>query len=201
MVKAFNGPEGLVEKAEKASAVVIGPAAGVGQATVANVLALLKTEAALVIDADALTSFKDDPEHLFAELNPRHVLTPHEGEFERLFPGLLKTESRLDAAGKAAERSGAVVLLKGAETVIAHPDGRAILNRHASPFLATAGTGDMLAGMIGGLLAQGMEAFDAAPAAAWLHGDAARRFGPGLIAEDIPGLIPAALADLYGREH
>lgn len=200
MIKAFDGPDGLVEKADRASAVVIGPAAGVREATAANVLALARTDAALVIDADALTSFQNDPERLFAELSPRHVLTPHEGEFERLFPGLLKAEGRLGAARQAAERSGAVVLLKGGETVIAHPDGRSILNRHASPFLATAGSGDMLAGMIGGLLAQGMEAFDAAPTAAWIHGEAALRFGPGLIAEDIPGLVPAILADLYAQE-
>ncbi len=197
MLKAFEGPDGLVDKAERASAVVIGPAAGVGECTAANVLALARTDAALVIDADALTSFKDNPDRLFSALTDRHVLTPHEGEFEQLFPGLLKEEGRLAAAGKAAHRSGAVILLKGEATVIAHPDGRRILNRHASPFLATAGTGDVLAGLIGGLLAQGMGAFDAAPAAAWIHGEAARRFGPGLIAEDLPDLIPPVLAGLH----
>ncbi len=199
MVRAFDGPDGLVEKADRASAIVIGPAAGVGEATAANVLALAKTGAALVLDADALTSFKDEPQRLFGVLDDRDVLTPHEGEFERLFPDLLKANGRLKAARLAASRSGTVVLLKGAETVIAHPDGRTIVNRHASPFLATAGSGDTLAGFIGGLMAQGMSAFDAAPAAAWIHGEAARRFGPGLTAEDLPGEAPPILAELYGQ--
>lgn len=199
MVRAFNGPDGLVEKADKASAVVIGPAAGVGEATALNVLALARTEAALVLDADALTSFRDDPARLFTALSDHDILTPHEGEFERLFPGFLNGKGRLAAAREAAARSGAVVLLKGAETLVAHPDGRTIINRHASPFLATAGSGDVLAGLIGGLLAQGMEALDAAAAAAWIHGDAARRFGPGLIAEDLPDLTPRVLAELHAR--
>ncbi len=199
MLKSFAGPDGLVEQAAKASVVVIGPAAGVGDATRQNVLALARTDAALVIDADALTSFKDNPAELFAVLSNRDILTPHEGEFERLFPDLLKARGRIEAAQMAATRSRAVVLLKGAETVIAHPDGRTVLNRHASPFLATAGAGDVLAGLIGGLIAQGLATQDAAAAAAWIHGDAARRFGPGLTAEDLPGLVPAVLADLYAR--
>ena len=164
-----------------------------------NVLALARTETTLVLDADALTSFRYDSMRLFNALAGKAVMTPHEGEFERLFPGLLKAEGRLAAARRAAATAHAVVLLKGAETVIAHPDGRAILNRHASPFLATAGSGDVLAGLIGGLIAQGMEPFDAASAAAWLHGEAARRVGPGLIAEDLPDLMPRVLQDLYDR--
>ena len=204
MVRSFDGPDGLVRAADLASAVVIGPAAGVGEGTQLNVLALARTEATLVLDADALTSFRHDSVRLFGALSlgaptGKAVMTPHEGEFERLFPGLLKAEGRLAAARKAAATAHAVVLLKGAETVIAHPDGRAILNRHASPFLATAGSGDVLAGLIGGLIAQGMEPFDAAPTAAWLHGEAARRFGPGLIAEDLPDLMPQVLRDLHDR--
>lgn len=199
MVRAFTGADELVAKAERASAVVIGPAAGVGESTAANVLALAATEAALVLDADALTSFQPDPDRLFAALSDRHVLTPHEGEFERLFPNFLRDKGREAAALDAARRSGAVVLLKGAETVIAHPDGRTIANRHASAFLATAGSGDVLAGLTGGLLAQGMASLDAACAAAWIHGEAAIRFGPGLIAEDLPDLVPAVLSDLFDQ--
>ena len=199
MVRAFEGAEALVHAAERASAVVIGPAAGVGETTHENVLALARAEAPLVLDADALTSFRHDAVRLFSTLKGPAVMTPHEGEFERVFPGLLNAHGRLDAARAAAARAGAVVLLKGSETVVAHPDGRVILNRHASPFLATAGSGDVLAGLIGGLMAQGLEPFDAAPAAAWIHGEAALRFGPGLIAEDLPGLLPGVLQDLYTR--
>ena len=197
MVRAFDSPEQLVAKADRASAVVIGPAAGVGEDTAANVLALAGTDAALVLDADALTSFQDNPDRLFDALTERHVLTPHEGEFERLFPNLIGELGREAAAQAAAKRSGAVILLKGPETLIAHPDGSTVVNRHASPFLATAGAGDVLAGLISGLLAQGMNSLYAASAAAWMHGDAARRYGPGLIAEDLPDVIPAVLRDLH----
>ncbi|MNE88442.1 ADP-dependent (S)-NAD(P)H-hydrate dehydratase [compost metagenome] len=124
------------------------------------------------------------------------MLTPHEGEFERLFPGLL-AEGREKAAVEAAERSGTILVLKGAATVIAAPDGRCVVNGNGSSWLATAGSGDVLAGMIGGLLAQHMDSFDAACAAVWIHADAAHRFGPGLIAEDLPEMIPAVLAELY----
>lgn len=196
MLRAFSGPDELVAKADRASAVVIGPAAGVGEGTRANVHVLAATGAALVLDADALTSFEDDPDALFRGLTDRHVLTPHAGEFERLFPNLIGALGREGAAREAARLSGAVVLLKGAQTVITHPGGETILNRHASPFLATAGAGDVLAGLIGGLLAQGMAPLDACAASAWIHGEAALRFGPGLIAEDLPDLVPAVLRDL-----
>lgn len=200
MLKAFAGADDLAAAAERASAVVIGPAAGVGAATAQNVLALAATDAALVLDADALTSFRETPARLFAAIDARSVLTPHAGEFERLFPGRLAEVGRIEAARRAAGASGAVVLLKGEETVIAHPDGRTVINRHATPFLATAGSGDVLAGMIGALLAQGMAAFDAASAAAWIHGEAGRRVGPGLIAEDLPDRLASVLGDLWRGE-
>ena len=196
MLSSFVTADQLATLAQPMDAVVIGPAAGLTEATAANVAALGRTGAALVIDADALTLFRDRPGDLFACLDRDDVLTPHEGEFERLFPGLL-AKGRGAAAGEAAERAGCHVVLKGSATVIAAPDGRCVVNANGSPWLATAGSGDVLAGMIGGLLAQHMESFDAACAAVWMHADAARRFGPGLIAEDLPGLIPAVLADLY----
>lgn len=182
---------------KRKNACVIGPAAGVGSETRAKVEAILNAGCAAVLDADALTSFQDDPETLFGLLHDRAVLTPHEGEFERLFPGVLgQSVSRVEAARTAAARSGAVVLLKGADTAIAAPDGRAAINVNAPPWLATAGSGDVLAGIIGGLLAQGMVPFVAAAAAAFLHGETAIHLGPGLISEDLPDYLPDALKDL-----
>ena len=198
MLKSIRDADELSEIASKAQAVVIGPAAGVGEATRANLLALAKLDAALVVDADVFTTFKDDTATLFAALMPRDVLTPHPGEFERVFPGLLKASpERISAAREASRRAGAVVLLKGSDTVIAAPDGRAAVNTNSTPWLGTAGSGDVLAGLIGGLLAQGMESFEAACAGAWLHGAAGSAFGPGLISEDLPGLIPQVLSALY----
>jgi hydroxyethylthiazole kinase-like uncharacterized protein yjeF len=197
MLAAFANEGELANAAARASAAVIGPAAGVGPATRANLLALAGGPAALVVDADALTTFQDEPQALFAALGPKDVMTPHPGEFERLFPGLMKASShRIAAAREASRRSAAVVLLKGPDTVVAAPDGRAAVNVETSPFLATAGSGDVLAGFIGGLLAQGMPSFEAACAGAWIHAQAGRRFGPGLIAEDLPDLAPAILAQL-----
>lgn len=196
MLASFATADQLATLAQPMDAVVIGPAAGLTDATAANVAALGRTGADLVIDADALTLFRDRPGDLFACLDRDDVLTPHEGEFERLFPGLL-AEGREPAAIEAATRAGTVLVLKGGATVIAAPDGRCVVNGNGSPWLATAGSGDVLAGMIGGLLAQHMDSFDAACAAVWMHADAAHRFGPGLTAEDLPDLIPAVLADLY----
>ena len=198
MLTPFASPEALAWEARGMDAVVVGPAAGVGDATTLNLRALAGTGAALVIDADGLTSFEHFPDELFEALDRDDVLTPHEGEFARLFPGVLEA-GREAAAAAAAERAGAVVVLKGRETVVAAPDGRLAVNDNGTPWLATAGTGDVLAGMIGGLLAQRMDSFDAARAAVWMHAEAARGFGPGLIAEDLPDRLPGVLAALHGR--
>jgi NAD(P)H-hydrate epimerase len=198
MLKPFEGAAGLAALLEdrRLNSVVIGPGLGVGGETRALVDAVLKSGAAAVLDADALTSFRDDPEALFNRLHDGCVLTPHAGEFERLFPGLLDgSASKVEAARAAAARAGCTVLLKGGDTVIARPDGKAAITANAPAWLATAGAGDVLAGFIAGLLAQKLPAFDAACAGAWLHGDAAARFGPGLIAEDLPEILPKSLAN------
>lgn len=200
MLAPFESDADLAAAAEEADAVIIGPAAGVGEVTARNLQALARTGAALVVDADALTSFRFDPEDLFACLDRDDVLTPHPGEFERVFPGVLaKSPERITAAREAAARAGAVVLLKGPDTVVAAPDGRASVLLNGTPWLATAGSGDVLAGFIGGLIAQGMESFEAACAGAWIHAACGARHGPGLIAEDLPDLAPSVLADLYEK--
>ena len=176
------------------NAILVGPGNGATSATRDHALAALATRRRVVLDADALTAFADHPERLFAAIDGPCVLTPHEGEFARLFPEA--QGDKIQRTRQAAERSGAVVLLKGADTIIAAPDGRAIINANAPPELATAGSGDVLAGMIVGLLAQGLEPLPAAAAACWLHGDAATRFGPGLVAEDIVDQLPASLRRL-----
>lgn len=198
MLRTFESDVDLEEAANKVDAVVIGPAAGITETTLLNVLALARTGAALVIDADAITVFRNDAAELFTILDRDDVLTPHPGEFERLFPGVLKSApERITAARLAARKAGCVVLLKGADTVVAAPDGRVAVNANGSPWLATAGSGDVLAGYIGGLVSQGMESFEAACAGAWIHAEAAELHGPGLISEDLPGLTPAVLRRLF----
>jgi len=223
MVRAVASARALQELLGdvRLNAVLIGPGASVGAETADDVLSILKSPAAVVLDADALSSFaprgedraraaaamgfltrngarQEGPEVLFAAIKAREapvVMTPHEGEFKRLFGEL--EGSKLERARAAAKRSGAVILLKGADTVVASPDGRATINANAPPWLATAGSGDVLAGFVTGLLAQRTAAFEAASAAVWLHGACADQFGVGLIAEDLPEILPRVLQSLY----
>jgi len=192
IVKPVATPQELQELIAdgRVSAFLVGPGAGVGAETLAAALAMLASGRPTVLDADAITVFKDDPKRLLRARRGACVITPHEGEFRRLFAC---AGDKLARARAAAAEVGAVIVLKGSDTVVAAPDGRAIINSNAPPTLATAGSGDVLGGIVAGLLAQGMQAFDAAAAAVWLHGAAAAAFGPGLIAEDLPDLLPGAL--------
>lgn len=180
----------------RVTAFLIGPGAGVSEETRSRALAMLATTRATLLDADAITSFQANPAALFSAISGPCVMTPHEGEFKRVFDPkgdkLLRTRA-------AARLSGAVIVLKGADTVIAAPDGNAIINANAPPTLATAGAGDVLSGIILGLLAQNMPPFLAAAAGVWLHGAAAAAFGPGLLAEDLPDLLPGVLRELVHR--
>ena len=198
IVYSFHGAADWLEMLADArrNVVVIGPGAGVGAATREYVLAALKTKRAVVLDADALTSFAEAPEHLFSAIEGPCVLTPHAGEFMRLFHS---DGDKLDRTRAAAKQSRAIVLLKGPDTVIAAPDGRAIINSNAPAQLATGGSGDVLTGFIAALLAQGMNPFDAAAAGAWLHGAAATEFGLGLVATDLPNVLPRVLQKLRAR--
>ncbi|PHQ70675.1 MAG: bifunctional ADP-dependent NAD(P)H-hydrate dehydratase/NAD(P)H-hydrate epimerase [Sneathiella sp.] len=176
---------------------LIGPGNGVNDRTRGFVLAALEGPANVILDADALTVFKNAPQALFEAIIAKPegvcILTPHEAEFNRIFD---VEGSKLERAKAAAQLSGAIVLLKGADTVVATPQGRAIINHNAPPFLAAAGSGDVLGGIICGLISAGMPPFKAAAAATWIHGEAGNRLGQGLIAEDIESEIPAILAGL-----
>jgi hydroxyethylthiazole kinase-like uncharacterized protein yjeF len=205
MLRTFREVTDLVEFLAdgRIGAVCLGPGLGRGHRAQEQVTAVLAAERATVLDADALTTYDDDPTGLFYQLHPRCVLTPHEGEFARLFPDLGEEAragrrlSKVDAVRQAADRAGCTVLLKGPDTVIASPGGAASLHAAAygreAPWLGTAGAGDVLAGLVAGLLARTTRAEEVHPAveaATWLHVEAARSFGPGLIAEDLPEELP-----------
>lgn len=196
MVKPFDNAATFNQLIEDAriTSFLIGPGAGVKDETRAHTLQLLATNRPVVLDADAITVFRGDTDLLTKHLHANCVLTPHEGEFKRLFT---LSENRVLSAQQAAVSCGAVIVLKGSQTVIAAPDGETIINDNAPPTLATGGAGDVLAGMIAGLMAQGMSAFNAACAAAWMHGEAAKLFDLGLIAEDLPSLLPTVLQKLH----
>lgn len=202
-VTAIMLREGTVEAAlddPRVKACAIGPGAGQSEELCETVLAVMGHRRPLVLDADALTAFEDNPASFYSEGHDHVVLTPHMGEFGRLFAGIA-TDDRRTAALRAANVSRCVVLLKGPETWIAAPDGRSAVNRHAAPWLATAGSGDVLTGTICGLLAQGVPAFDAACIAAWLHGDLGVRGGPGLTADTMIAQFPLVLRGCLHDAH
>jgi hydroxyethylthiazole kinase-like uncharacterized protein yjeF len=204
MLRGCDGPEGLkaILADGRLNALALGPALGVHAATRTMVAVAVHAGRSLVLDADALTSFEGyaaDLKGVFG--GAPTVLTPHTGEFGRLFSGhldILDAPSKLDRTRRAAAHLGAVIVLKGPDTVIAAPDGRAAINENGTPYLATAGSGDVLTGMIAGLMAQGLPAFEAACAGVWIHAEAGTAFGPGLIAEDLPELLPGVLHKLIG---
>ncbi|MBW9114881.1 NAD(P)H-hydrate dehydratase [Rhizobium cauense] len=189
MLHAVNDEAALRDwlRDERLQAFVLGPGFGVGDRARQFVAAVSARH--LVLDADGLSSFKDAPDELFSQFSgkPRLVLTPHEGEFGRLFPDIAAdaTMGKVEKACTAAARANAAIVYKGADTVIAAPDGRACINTNAPVWLATAGSGDVLAGIIGALMAQGVPAFEAAAAGVYMHGEAGMRAGKGLTAEEL----------------
>ena len=211
MVAPFTGQQGfeaLLADARR-RAVALGPGAGVGPELRKLVTAALTRPAqarTVVLDADALTSFAGEADKLGAVIargGHAAIMTPHEGEFAKLFAGAKDVDAednKLARARAAARLTGAVVLIKGPDTVVAAPDGRASIGWDLPPTLATAGSGDVLTGFVVGLAAQAVPAFEAASAAVWLHGAAARAFGPGLISEDLPEALPSVLRELGGFE-
>jgi hydroxyethylthiazole kinase-like uncharacterized protein yjeF len=204
MVRQVDGAVALSLLLEdrRHNAIVLGPGGGVGQRLRDMVMAALGADCAVVLDADALTSFADEPEMLFSAIKRRRwpvILTPHDGEFIKLFKKvfqLSENEGKIDRTKSAAEASGAIVLLKGPDSVVVGED-RVSVAENAPAWLATGGSGDVLAGIAAGLLAQGMPAFEAASAAVWLHGEAGNAIGPGLIAEDIPEALPGVYRQLF----
>lgn len=212
MLRRCDGPDDLTRLLhdKRLNSLCLGPGLGLGEGTRALVHAALASMRPTVLDADALTSFAEDPRQLFEKLHSECILTPHAGEFARLFPDIAMALaevptrgpafSKVNATRQAAERAGCVVLYKGPDTVIALPDGRCAVHAahydRTAPWLATAGAGDVLAGILAGLLARGAPVSLAAETSVWLHVECARAFGPGLIAEDLPEVLPQVLAGL-----
>jgi ADP-dependent NAD(P)H-hydrate dehydratase / NAD(P)H-hydrate epimerase len=205
MVDPYEGPDGLSELLSdtRITVALIGPGAGRDPEVKDLVGSVLASQATAVLDAEALTAFSEAPQELFQQIKARlpalTIMTPHEGEFNRVFPDLSEEPSKLERARRAAEASGAVIILKGPDTVVAHPGSIAAVSENAPAWLATAGSGDVLAGLVTGLTAQGMAAFDAAAAAVWIHGELAQSFGPGLIADDLADQLPGVLQRLDKR--
>jgi len=197
MVKPYANDEALdlLINDQRIAAYLIGPGAGVNEKTKKYAIAMLANKKPAVVDADAISVFNDDAQGLSTAVKGQCVLTPHEGEFARVFGEIA---DRSQAALHAASMTGAVMVLKGHETIIASPSGELIINKNAPSNLATAGSGDVLAGIITGFLAQEMPAFLAAAAGAWVHGECAKMFGVGLIAEDLPGMLPQVLNRMIG---
>lgn len=203
-IYASGAPGNLVEARDdfalsiadqRRNTVLLGPGLGVGDATKDLVLTALKSpDKRVILDADALTSFSDTPDELFSAIQGPVIMTPHDGEFARLFGSI--QGDKVSRARQAAKTANAVIVLKGADTVIAAPEGHARINTNAPPWLATAGSGDALAGIISARVANGQDIFDAASAGVWLHGQAAQAIGPGLIAEDLADGLPQALASI-----
>jgi len=202
LVQPISTPEDWEKQVgdPRKTAYLLGPGAGANETLQQLVLAALATGKPCVLDADALTCFAEAPEKLFRALHAKVVITPHSGEFSRLFGPQQQFSDKLSLVSRMARLVQCVVLLKGADTVIAAPDGRAVINTNAPVWLATAGSGDVLAGIITGFLAQGVEPFTATCMAAWLHGQAAQGFTPGMIAEDLVAALPTVLQPLRNTE-
>jgi len=200
MTKSYSSDAELNKMLDsnKLNALLIGPGAGVNDTTRRHTLMMLNTQLPCVLDADALTCFSDNPQILFNAIKQRNaatILTPHSGEFDRIF-GITTPEKRIESVMKAAMNSGAIIILKGADSIIGTPDGNVTINTHASFHLATAGAGDVLAGIIAGLLATNMPPYKAVQAAIWIHGECGIRCGKGLIAEDLIDVLPNILHSL-----
>lgn len=206
MIRPLNNVQDVLEllKDERINTIAIGPGFGVGKRTREFVEAVLYSPRSIVLDADALTSFAEDPRFLFNLIadndHSEIVMTPHHGEFSKLFGECMELDNKIDMARKAAETSGSVIVLKGADTVVANPEGWTAINDNAPPWLATAGSGDVLSGIISGLLSQSISPFDSAKIGVWLHGAAAQRIGPGLISEELIPALKPVIKDLTSEK-